>query len=166
MSARAFLYRAGDRIQAVAPFNNDFKEDLKSEIPHHARTFDSELKNWLIDADYEEMVYEIATRYFDVIAVVSEADALRRERAARAAAPPPPREPSHSSDECLRRVRGLYAEESTLYTLPGAPFAVIQAAYRALAKILHPDAGGSSHQAMVALNRAYESLERRQKAPA
>lgn len=43
----------------------------------------------------------------------------------------------------------------TLYLIPSAPPAVVSAAYRALAKVTHPDAGGST-QAMQRLNAAYE----------
>jgi DnaJ-domain-containing protein 1 len=44
----------------------------------------------------------------------------------------------------------------TLYVTPNAPFSVIQAAYRALAKEAHPDAGGS-HERMKAINIAFDA---------
>lgn len=40
---------------------------------------------------------------------------------------------------------------------PGAPAEVIEASYRALAKRLHPDVGGSA-EAMTALNAAWEAV--------
>lgn len=43
---------------------------------------------------------------------------------------------------------------------PDAPFAVIDAAYRARAKTLHPDAGGTGEQ-MAELNAAYEEARQR-----
>jgi hypothetical protein len=46
---------------------------------------------------------------------------------------------------------------ATLHLLPSAPPALIRAAYRELAKLSHPDAGGS-HEAMLKLNKAYREL--------
>ncbi len=43
---------------------------------------------------------------------------------------------------------------SELWLKPGAPREVIDAAYRTLARLYHPDAGGSE-EAMTRLNRAY-----------
>lgn len=47
----------------------------------------------------------------------------------------------------------------TLQVLPGAPKAVVDAAYRALARIYHPDLSGSSEQ-MARINGAYERLKK------
>jgi hypothetical protein len=167
---RAFIYREEDRLRVVTPYVREFVDDLKLRIPYHARGFDPEAKHWLIDGNYEEELVDVMSEYFDVMTVVSEAEAIRRERAARAKAtaearPEPP--PPHPVGECDRRVRALYREEATLYLLPGAPFPVIQAAYRALARMLHPDlAGVEKHDDMVRLNRAFEALERRVKSGA
>ena len=46
---------------------------------------------------------------------------------------------------------------STLFVTPNAPPEVIQAAYRALAKLYHPDFGGDPSR-MVELNKAYDEL--------
>lgn len=162
---RAVLLREGDRIRAFAPYCPDFIADLKSEIPYHAKHWDGDARNWVVDGDYEEPLIEISERHFDVLIAVSELDSVRRERAARAsAAPPPQAQPPHDTNECARRVRGIWREEAELYLLPGAPFSVIQAAYRAVAKLFHPDVAGSDgHARMVAVNRAYDTLERRSK---
>ncbi len=45
----------------------------------------------------------------------------------------------------------------TLYLVPGAPVPVIDAAFRALAKVHHPDHWGSDKE-MTNLNLAYEKL--------
>jgi hypothetical protein len=58
--------------------------------------------------------------------------------------PPPPQIPPH------------YA---ALHLAPGAPLAVAEAAYQALARTHHPDAGGST-AAMQALNAAIERIRR------
>ena len=163
---RAFLLREGDRIRVVTPYLAEFVADLKADVPYYAKDFDRESKHWLVDGEYEEMVREIADRYFETTVVVSEAEALRRERAARASAapPPPPQQSLHDTNECARRVRVMWREEAELFLLPGAPFEVIQAAYRAVAKLFHPDLVGSGgHERMVAINKAYSVLERRAK---
>jgi hypothetical protein len=46
---------------------------------------------------------------------------------------------------------------AALYLLPDAPPEVVKSAYRALAQLHHPDAGGT-HEAMLRINEAYERL--------
>jgi len=46
---------------------------------------------------------------------------------------------------------------AVLYLLPGAPCEIVVAAHRALSKVLHPDAGGST-QAMQRINRAKDQI--------
>ena len=55
-------------------------------------------------------------------------------------------------------VRARPAHE-VLRVFPDAPLAVIEAAYRALAKTAHPDAGGTD-EAMKELNEAYETMRK------
>lgn len=163
---RAFLLREGDRTRVVTPYLSEFVEDLKAEIPYYAKQFDRESKHWLVDGEYEDTALEVAERYFETTVVVSEAEALRREQTARASArpsPPPQAQPPHDTNECARRVRTIWREEAELYLLPGAPFALIRVVYRELAKILHPDISKApdATEAMVRLNRAYETLTKR-----
>ena len=49
-----------------------------------------------------------------------------------------------------------------LHLLPDAPKEVIDAAYRALARMMHPDVGGSNEQ-MQGPNEAYESIKKNRK---
>ena len=160
---RAYLLREGDRVRVITPYVPDFVTDLKAEVPYYAKDFDRDSRHWLVDGEYEETVIEVAGRYFETAIVIPEAEALRRERAARAAAPPPPSAPApHDTNECARRVRAMWCEEAELYVLPGAPLSVIKAAFRAVAKLCHPDLiGPSGHARMVAVNRAYEALRKR-----
>jgi DnaJ-domain-containing protein 1 len=44
---------------------------------------------------------------------------------------------------------------------PGSPREVVEASYRALAKMAHPDAGGSAEE-MAALNAALEQIKQRE----
>lgn len=159
---RAYLLREGDRVRVITPYVAEFVTDLKAEIPYYAKDFDRDSKHWLVDGEYEEALAEVASRYFETAVVIPEAEALWRERAARASAPPPKPQPPHDTDECARRVRIRWQEEAELYLLPGAPLAVIEAAFRAVAKLVHPDlVGPSGHARMVAVNRAYEALKQK-----
>lgn len=160
---RAYLLREGSRIRVITPYVPDFVSDLKTEIPYYARSFEPEGKCWLIDAEREEEILDVTSRYFDPLFVVTEAEALRRERAAKASTPPPSSSPSgHGSAECLRIVRGVWQEEAELHLLPGAPLSLVEAAWRAMAKLFHPDlVGPGGHTRMVAINRAYETLRKR-----
>ncbi len=57
---------------------------------------------------------------------------------------------------------GTLAEAyAVLWLLPGAPAAVVKAAYRALAARYHPDAGGDE-ELMIRLNAAYAAIRRHQ----
>ena len=51
------------------------------------------------------------------------------------------------------------AEWSTLHLRPGAPVEVVEAAYRALALLYHPDRGGDTDR-MQEINAAIEGLRR------
>lgn len=164
---RAFLLREGDRVRVITPYVPEFVADLKEEIPYHAKSWDRDSRNWLVDGEYEETALDVASRYFETTVVVPEAEALRRERAARASAStasaPPPR-PAHSGQQCLGEVRRLWREEAALFLLPDAPLTALQAVYRALAKLYHPDlAGGAGHDTMVRINAAYDLLSKRKR---
>lgn len=64
-----------------------------------------------------------------------------------------------NSQQCLDQIQKLYPSHKLLHLLPGAPLAVVDAAWRALVRTVHPDVGGS-HEAMKALNAAHETLKK------
>jgi hypothetical protein len=64
----------------------------------------------------------------------------------------PERETTH-----FTTVYSLNNPHATLFVLPNAPIEVVQAAYRALAKLYHPDFGGPPER-MIAINQAYEEI--------
>ena len=160
---KALLMREGDRIRVFAPYSPDFVAELKENVPYHAKSWDGDSKNWLVDEDYEDPLIEVASTYFDVSIVVSEDEARRRERAAKAATTPnDTSRPAHNAQQCLSEVKRLWREETDLFLIPGAPWPVVQAVYRSVAKLFHPDIAGPSGAArMVAANKAYELLEKR-----
>jgi hypothetical protein len=130
----------GSEVKIFAADTNAFTyaiSELKGIVPVAFRNYDPTKKTWIItdwgclDEWLDELrsVYEIETEYHD-------------EQPSR---PPPP--------------QSIASPFQTLYLLPNAPPEVVKAAYKALAKIHHPDARGSSER-MVEINRAFEVITR------
>jgi hypothetical protein len=162
---RGFFVRESSGVRIVTPYDPGFVASLKEGIPYGYRSFDGESKSWTVYEPYIEDGIALALEAFDEMEELYSESAVEREvaQAFQKHICPTSSPASHGTGECLRRVQSLYPHETALHVMPAAPFAVIQAAYRALAKMLHPDrSGGSSHQAMVDVNRAYEALERQQ----
>jgi hypothetical protein len=159
------LLKKYGKIYVVAPYNPEFVNALKEGIPWHARKWDGDAKHWAVSADYQMTLETIAADYFDFDVAVTESTAQHREEAARAQRPPdPPRASSgHTTAQCLAAVRHIYAEEAALGVFPPADSEpLIRAVYRAKALLAHPDiVGASAHDAMVTLNRAYDTLLKR-----
>src|SRR5205085_11026360 len=100
-----------------APYSPAFVEDLKAEIPYSAKRWDGDARNWVVSDEYEDVLLEVASRYFEIDMVVTQDEALRREQTARksAASAPPSSSPSpHSSSECARFVRSVWRVQATL----------------------------------------------------
>jgi hypothetical protein len=165
----AVLLIEGSQARLVCPYNSDFLSEMKERTTYYARRYEAESRSWIFDLDQVDDVEDVASSYFTVRRVVSDqeagrrvADAVRRAREVWARETRP--SGSHDSQECLRKVRGIWREEAELYLLPGAPFDVVRAAYRAVSKLFHPDMVGSDgHARMVAINNAYSALEKRSK---
>jgi hypothetical protein len=109
--------------------------ELKGIIPVAFRNYEPTKKTWLI-TDWEcldEWISELRSVY----TVETEYDDEQPSQK------PPP--------------QSIASPFQTLYLLPNAPPEVIKAAYKALAKIHHPDARGDGER-MVAINRAFEII--------
>lgn len=160
--ALAFLMREGSQVRVVAPYNADFVAELK-QIPYYAKTWLGEQKHWLIEDEYGDLLFEIASRYFSVQWVITEHEAQQRVSAAMASAQRLAGSGSHSTAQCLDVVKKVYREEAALHLLPPVTSEnVLRAVYRALAREHHPDvAGAASHGTMVAINAAYDLLLKR-----
>jgi DnaJ domain len=128
----------------MTPYSAEFIEALKAAVPWRYRSFDGEAKHWIVRQPYVDVALDVAGQYYEMTQYFTTQDAS-------------PSTPLHPVEECLRRVQAMWREHADLYVLPHAPWTVIQAAYRALALLVHPDRGGS-HQRMVEVNRAYQGL--------
>lgn len=124
------------RVADSATFSA-FIDDLKREIPHRSRKWDGAAKRWMLKEDQIEVVTGLLAIH-----------GLRYEY-----------QDEPQEETPVHRQLPMNREQAarTLYLLPTAPPFVIQAAYKALAKQLHPDAGGSTEQ-MQRINAAMEIL--------
>ena len=126
---------------------------FKSRVDWQARRFDPHEKVWHLTraAGGELRLWLLAHVAVDQRRLVGlTLDDLLEDDEPTAPPPPPPR-PSP--------VRGPSSPYDVLWLRPGAPPELVKAAYRALAQLHHPDRGGD-HEAMVAINRAFDALRR------
>ena len=130
---RATYTRAGE-VDLRFPYNARLVELLKSEIPARARAYDPDDKTWTVIAAYATRAVNLLLDHFP--------DA-RIERPGTRAEPAPPLTPARPF--------------AVLHLLPSAPPELIDAAYRTLARLHHPDVGGDP-EAMRALNDARDAL--------
>jgi len=121
--AAVLVMGADERLALKSPYNPDLVTALKDAIPYHYREFDRPAKTWRIDPEWGEVL--IAALEAIGIAVVDK----------RPATAPTPTVAQALAEACRR-----------LTILPEAPVEVAEAAYKAWAKLCHPDVGGSTEQ--------------------
>jgi hypothetical protein len=132
------VYRWDGTVAVAFPFDRDVVDELKHQIPAPYRAWDPESREWLISLGWAQVAIEILRSAFGHVEL--------EQFTSRRADP----EPIRTSDP-------TYAE---LHLLPSAPWPVVEAVYRAMARMNHPDKGGDCEQ-MKRVNLAYESLQRR-----
>jgi hypothetical protein len=108
--------------------------ELKEIIPAAFRSYEPTLKTWIITER------ELLDNWFSELRRRYAVEVDEHETANR----PPP-------------VQSIASPFRTLHLLPDAPPEVVKAAYKALARIYHPDARGNSEK-MIAINRAFEII--------
>jgi hypothetical protein len=116
------------------PFDTYWVSTVKTLVPGHFREWDPAAKLWIIDDPYIDPVMALTRRVFGYVDGAGNAHTSHHT---------PPSDP-----------------HVTLHLLPLAPPQLVDAAFRTLAKLAHPDAGGS-HDAMLALSEAYDALRAR-----
>ena len=123
-------------VALTFPYNARLVDVLKREIPAYARTYDPDDKTWTVTAAYATRAVELLLHCFP--------DA-RIERPGTRLGPAP----QHS----------LARPFAVLHLLPSAPPELIDAAYRTLARLWHPDVAGGDPETMRALNEARDALK-------
>ena len=116
-------------------------EDLKRAVPAFGRQWNPETKTWTVAAPWAELALGLMRRHLGHVTVEE------------AASPPGP----------LRPTDRLYA---ALHLLPSAPAVLVDAAYRSLTKVHHPDRvpraeRERAHRIMLELNESYAMLRDR-----
>lgn len=123
------------------PFLDALVTDIKDAVPFRFRAYDSQTKQWTIDAAYADVAIRLLLRHFPNASV-------------------PPRWRFRSPwEEPPTPDRGA-DDYRVLHLLPTAPVELIETAYRTLARLHHPDRGGDV-LAMQRVNAAYASLKSR-----
>lgn len=126
MFAEIYSTRAGG-VVIKTPYLQDFVEELKLVIPRGYRQWDKEDKSWYVEPSYAEEATELFWQFF----------------------------PDGDSYDLARVYHEPPDWARVLFVQEDAPMQVIEAAYRTLAKMYHPDAGGSEKK-MIAINEAIE----------
>ncbi len=117
------------------PYDAGLIDALKAGIPVHARTYDPVAKAWTVTARYVPVAFRLMAAVFPDVDVAEQASAGSADRGR-----------TSSNDPW-----------TVLFLRPGAPPELVTAAHRCLAKLNHPDAGGST-STMQAINAAAEAL--------
>ncbi len=134
MSAPRIVRRDG-AATLTFPFDRWLVDALKAEIPGHARTYAPDTRAWTIAPAYAGIAIRLMSQAFADVEIIDAAAGPTFDRGEN------PRE----------------AALVVLHLLPTAPPELVTAAHRCLAKLHHPDAGGST-VVMQRINRAVESI--------
>ena len=133
-------YLKDGRVMLKFPYNEWVISGLKYEIPGNQRQWDPQAKVWYVDIVWAVRAIGILQENFDDVEVIHD----------RGTTPPPP----------IRKTDPSFA---ALHLLPSAPPELIDAAYRCLSWLNHPDVGGST-SAMQKINAAHDLLKTRRSA--
>ncbi len=132
-------------IELTFPYDPALVDALKANIPGRARSYQPATKVWSVTAAWAAIASRLMLETFDDVEIVDD----RQEPYRRP-------EPIRTSDQRL----------AALHLMPSAPPELIEAAYRCLSKLHHPDRVAPSerdqaHRQMVAINGAYNELRDR-----
>jgi hypothetical protein len=149
--ARASATWRGEREVILSfPYDPELIEALKVDIPGWARTYDPQGRTWTITSKaWANAAVLLLKEHYPNAAIAH--DEL------------PPPQPPPRADPPRWCFAGQDRHYATLHLLPTAPRQVVEAAYRALAKLHHPDLAPlaereSATGVMKAVNEAYRAL--------
>ena len=135
MNVPLIVWRAdGSAADITFPFSAFVVDALKRAVPSPLRTYDPDTRTWTVAARYVGDIYHILDQAFGGVDI----------EGSRAG----------TSDHRQRAGGDPY---QVLHLLPSAPDEVVTVVYRTLARLTHPDVGGD-HDAMLALNEAYDAI--------
>jgi hypothetical protein len=129
---------AFDELECTIPFHRGLVEEWKDAIPFRSRSYDPDSKAWRFWSGYQELAMALLVKH------MPDAELPSRAR-------------SHAKSQTRHAGSDHF---QVLYLLPSAPPELIDAAFRCLAKIHHPDVGGDP-ATMRRLTEARDALTRR-----
>jgi len=132
-------YVYGGSVRLQFPYDKFLVEQIKVHIPAQSRSYDPGTKTWTVDACFGPVAIGLLRQTFGDVEIIH----------AHGQRPPEP-VLIRNSDSVFR----------TLHLLPSAPPALVEAAYKVLARLLHPDLGGNT-ATMQQVNTAYETIRDR-----
>lgn len=136
--------------------NRRFHAFLKQGVkPLSYRKWDSKKQHWVVHVQKLPFIASVAKRWFQHVDYRSLPEDIQMLIASHKGAGTA--EPPRSFLEAAQTPPTLRALAS-LFVAPGAPWEVVEGAYRALAKVNHPDRGGSAEE-MQKINNAYAELK-------
>ena len=124
----------GSAADASFPYSAYIVAEIKRLVPAPARTYDPDSKTWTVAGRYVSAVYHVLAQVFGEVDIEGSRTGTSDHRQ------------SASGDSY-----------QVLHLLPSAPDEVVTVVYRTLAKLHHPDHGGST-ATMLALNHAVEQI--------
>lgn len=134
-SARCHI-TAFDELECTIPFHRGLVEAWKEAIPWRSRGYDPDTRAWRFLPGFQEIAIRLLLQHFPD----AELPSSRYQRTPHAT----PAGTDHFA---------------VLHLLPSAPAQLVDAAYRTLAKLCHPDVGGSD-ATMRRLTEAHQTLSR------
>ena len=137
--------RTDEGVRLAFPYDPGMVAELK-ELPARARGFNPATKTWFVLEAYAARAIKILQRHFPHAAIVG-------EQAGQAPPPPPPPPPKAPT----------LGPHAVLFLLPTAPPEVVDAVYRALVKLHHPDRlpepqKAAGNATLAKINVAYQAL--------
>lgn len=133
MTGARITYRANGDVALAFPYSADLVAALKSGIPSYARRYDPDTHVWTVGGAYASVAEQLMHDVFPNAEVVDDAA--------------PDRGRQSSDDPWV-----------ILHLQPTAPPELVLAAHRCLAKLNHPDQGGST-ATMQMINHAVERIK-------
>jgi len=156
-NARAWVERASllRGIYLYTPYDAGFVSELKDLVPHDLRVWERDDKRWYVFESYADQAIRLAQHYWPALD-------LSEYQSSAYGSGQGQRQSQGSRQQATWSNNGA-TDHDALYVKSNAPKEVIAAAYKALARLYHPDAGGDAAK-MQAVNLAYERLKKAGKA--
>ncbi len=139
ISPRIVITIIGEAVLTF-PFSRELVDALKDEVPGYARSYDPDTKAWSVQSAYVAVARSLVESVYPDVEVIDFSPNFGRHESRRAA-------PDASG-------RTSY---TVLHLRETAPPELIEAAFRCLARLHHPDRGGDV-ATMQRLNAAHAAL--------